>query len=166
MKQGLLVARSTSNLSQLIRPGTSRLHTRALARTTPLTRGLPLLNLPCPLSSCSSADDRRRRPARRPTSSLAMPTMANPSTNTASSRLNLVTRHLQPTPSTSTRHSSTATMSKQASHPAVLIPGPIEYDDRVLQAMSHYRYALCASVHVVDSFTKSRPVSRTLACPS
>ncbi|TKA64453.1 hypothetical protein B0A49_07231 [Cryomyces minteri] len=29
-------------------------------------------------------------------------------------------------------------MSTQAPHPALLIPGPIEFDDQVLQAMSHY----------------------------
>ncbi|KAI9711415.1 MAG: hypothetical protein M1812_007160 [Candelaria pacifica] len=29
-------------------------------------------------------------------------------------------------------------MSKQPEHPALLIPGPIEFDDEVLQAMSHY----------------------------
>jgi alanine-glyoxylate transaminase/serine-glyoxylate transaminase/serine-pyruvate transaminase len=31
-----------------------------------------------------------------------------------------------------------ATMSKQAEHPALLIPGPIEFDDDVLASMSHY----------------------------
>jgi alanine-glyoxylate transaminase/serine-glyoxylate transaminase/serine-pyruvate transaminase len=31
-------------------------------------------------------------------------------------------------------------MSTQAAHPALLIPGPIEFDDAVLQSMSHYRY--------------------------
>ena len=30
-------------------------------------------------------------------------------------------------------------MSNQAPHPALLIPGPIEFDDQVLQSMSHYR---------------------------
>lgn len=30
-------------------------------------------------------------------------------------------------------------MSSQANHPALLIPGPIEFDDAVLQSMSHYR---------------------------
>lgn len=32
-------------------------------------------------------------------------------------------------------------MSKQPPHPALLIPGPIEFDDAVLDSMSHYRYA-------------------------
>lgn len=32
-----------------------------------------------------------------------------------------------------------AAMSTQASHPALLIPGPIEFDDAVLQSMSHFR---------------------------
>lgn len=31
-------------------------------------------------------------------------------------------------------------MSSQPPHPALLIPGPIEFDDQVLQAMSHFRY--------------------------
>ena len=31
------------------------------------------------------------------------------------------------------------TMSSQPSHPTVLIPGPVEFDDEVLQSMSHYR---------------------------
>lgn len=31
-------------------------------------------------------------------------------------------------------------MSSQAPHPTLLIPGPIEFDDAVLQSMSHYRY--------------------------
>ncbi|KAK1249929.1 hypothetical protein MKX08_009932 [Trichoderma sp. CBMAI-0020] len=31
-----------------------------------------------------------------------------------------------------------AAMSTQASHPALLIPGPIEFDDAVLQSMSHF----------------------------
>ena len=31
-------------------------------------------------------------------------------------------------------------MSNQAPHPALLIPGPIEFDDAVLSSMSHYRY--------------------------
>ena len=31
-------------------------------------------------------------------------------------------------------------MSSQATHPTLLIPGPIEFDDAVLQSMSHYRY--------------------------
>ena len=34
----------------------------------------------------------------------------------------------------------TANMSTQPAHPALMIPGPIEFDDAVLQSMSHYRY--------------------------
>lgn len=30
-------------------------------------------------------------------------------------------------------------MSSQPDHPTLLIPGPIEFDDAVLQSMSHYR---------------------------
>jgi len=35
-------------------------------------------------------------------------------------------------------------MSNQPQHPTLLIPGPIEYSDEVLQSMSHYRYACSA----------------------
>jgi aspartate aminotransferase-like enzyme len=31
-------------------------------------------------------------------------------------------------------------MSSQAAHPTLLIPGPIEFDDDVLMALSHPRY--------------------------
>jgi hypothetical protein len=31
-------------------------------------------------------------------------------------------------------------MSNQPQHPALLIPGPIEFDDEVLNSMSHFRY--------------------------
>lgn len=34
--------------------------------------------------------------------------------------------------------SPSANMSTQAPHPTLLIPGPIEFDDAVLQSMSHY----------------------------
>jgi len=40
-------------------------------------------------------------------------------------------------------------MSNQAPHPALLIPGPIEFDDQVLQAMSHY-----SESHVGAPFVK------------
>ena len=29
---------------------------------------------------------------------------------------------------------------RQPEHPTLLIPGPVEFDDAVLNAMSHYRY--------------------------
>ncbi len=41
-----------------------------------------------------------------------------------------------PVPSNQRKMSS----STQAAHPTLLIPGPIEFDDAVLEAMSHYRY--------------------------
>jgi alanine-glyoxylate transaminase/serine-glyoxylate transaminase/serine-pyruvate transaminase len=37
---------------------------------------------------------------------------------------------------------NTVKMSSQPSHPALMIPGPVEFDDEVLQAMSHYRLDL------------------------
>lgn len=91
------------------------------------------------------------------------------SNSQAKARLSVISRHLQPTPnnslntpysseqrarqipagpkqsidsstfSTRTPAKPQVPMSSQAPHPAVLIPGPIEYDDAVLQAMSHYR---------------------------
>lgn len=54
-----------------------------------------------------------------------------------------------PIPSQTRRYTSTSSqtsetkeskMSNQPNHPALLIPGPIEFDDAVLQSMSHYRY--------------------------
>ncbi|KAJ3474893.1 hypothetical protein NLG97_g9649 [Lecanicillium saksenae] len=40
-------------------------------------------------------------------------------------------------------------MSSQAPHPTLLIPGPIEFDDAVLQSMSHY-----SESHVGAGFVK------------
>jgi len=34
----------------------------------------------------------------------------------------------------------TSTMSTQVNHPTLLIPGPVEFDDDVLQSMAHYRW--------------------------
>lgn len=39
----------------------------------------------------------------------------------------------------STSSHNAAKMSSQPDHPTLLIPGPIEFDDAVLQSMSHYR---------------------------
>src|SRR3569833_303136 len=49
-----------------------------------------------------------------------------------------------PTHSTTRRYSSSppATMSSHPEHPTLLIPGPIEFDDAVLQSMSHYRWVI------------------------
>ena len=38
-----------------------------------------------------------------------------------------------------TQKTTPPSMSTQAPHPAVMIPGPIEYDDDVLKSMSHFR---------------------------
>lgn len=48
------------------------------------------------------------------------------------------TSSAQETKSTETPAETTANMSSQAPHPTLLIPGPIEFDDQVLQSMSHY----------------------------
>jgi len=77
-------------------------------------------------------------------------------------RLSLISRHLAPDypintpytverlpdhidtsflPKTQTRKLSySANMSSQPAHPTLLIPGPIEFDDAVLQSMSHFRW--------------------------
>ncbi|KAG8632014.1 hypothetical protein KVT40_001154 [Elsinoe batatas] len=87
--------------------------------------------------------------------------MSHSSSSSARNRLSLVSRHLVDqqnlqlnTPYSTERRTtvrddlerierqqSTETpkkMSSQPSHPALLIPGPIEFDDEVLQSMSHY----------------------------
>jgi hypothetical protein len=72
-------------------------------------------------------------------------------------RLSVISRHLDPRPaipintpysieqSFQTRRLSSSPenskMASQPNHPALLIPGPIEFDDAVLQSMSHYRSA-------------------------
>jgi alanine-glyoxylate transaminase/serine-glyoxylate transaminase/serine-pyruvate transaminase len=76
----------------------------------------------------------------------------------AKSRLSLISRHLDEphialnTPFSRERVSAvgltsvlvepsnpTDMMSTQANHPTLLIPGPVEFDDEVLQSMAHYR---------------------------
>jgi alanine-glyoxylate transaminase/serine-glyoxylate transaminase/serine-pyruvate transaminase len=44
------------------------------------------------------------------------------------------------TPPKDIKEAKKSKMSNQPEHPALLIPGPIEFDDDVLQSMSHYRY--------------------------
>lgn len=49
-------------------------------------------------------------------------------------------------------------MSNQPAHPALLIPGPIEFDDAVLTSMSHYRYALYLNrtlISILTAFSES-----------
>ncbi|KAK4139326.1 pyridoxal phosphate-dependent transferase [Dichotomopilus funicola] len=85
----------------------------------------------------------------------------NPPDNTPPARLSLISRHLGPVypintpftverlpdtidtsllPKIQSRSLSTEApkMSSQAAHPTLLIPGPIEFDDAVLQSMSHF----------------------------
>lgn len=76
--------------------------------------------------------------------------MAPPSRNYISTgspsvvdRLSLVSGHLAGRNQTNISNLSAVnqsrTMSSQPPHPTLLIPGPIEFDDAVLNAMSHYR---------------------------
>lgn len=58
---------------------------------------------------------------------------------------NPVDRSLDPSTNSPSEHPS-PTMSSQAPHPTLLIPGPIEFDDAVLQSMSHYALVLPFSV--------------------
>lgn len=46
-------------------------------------------------------------------------------------------------------HSSSPAMSSQPEHATLLIPGPIEFDDAVLNSMSHYRLALLFFLTVI-----------------
>ncbi|KAH7366727.1 pyridoxal phosphate-dependent transferase [Plectosphaerella cucumerina] len=81
----------------------------------------------------------RRLPLRtiRP-EGMTLHTLKNPS----SARISLVAGHLgsspTSTPSTSQLPRPHSTMSTQPEHAALLIPGPIEFDDAVLHSMSHY----------------------------
>lgn len=96
--------------------------------------------------------------------------------STPHARLSMISRHLDPRPpisintpysierdasadsppSLQRRFSSSAQisdpakskMSIQATHPTLLIPGPIEFDDAVLQSMSHYRFAIRYHAHI------------------
>jgi len=98
---------------------------------------------------CPSAPIGQRR-------KLSEPTPRSMSQSNARLRVGVISRHLQldttisveilpviePLPKHSRRFSSSskqATMSTQPEHPALLIPGPIEFDDAVLQSMSHFR---------------------------
>lgn len=62
--------------------------------------------------------------------------------------------------------------SSQPEHATLLIPGPIEFDDAVLQSMSHYRYACGAAPLIwlpesVSLLTKSDLLVRAMsALPS
>ena len=71
-------------------------------------------------------------------------------------RLSLISRHLAPDYPINTPYAveripdtidtsllpkiQTRKMSTQPPHATLLIPGPIEFDDAVLQSMSHYRW--------------------------
>lgn len=57
-------------------------------------------------------------------------------------------------------------MSSQQPHAAVMIPGPVEFDDAVLNAMSHYRYASHPPPHAHHSPRLTPPANRTSAPPS
>ncbi len=46
----------------------------------------------------------------------------------------------QPKQKTEETNRMATNTSEQPDHPTVLIPGPIEFDQEVLQSMSHYRY--------------------------
>jgi len=86
-------------------------------------------------------------------------------------RLSLISRHLAPDypintpyaverlpdtidtsllPKTQTRNlSNSAKMSSQPAHSTLLIPGPIEFDDAVLNSMSHFRCVFVDSAGIV-----------------
>jgi hypothetical protein len=62
--------------------------------------------------------------------------------NPSTARLSMISTHLSATSASTVQNrglSSTSKMSSQPAHPVLLIPGPIEFDDAVLQSMSHFR---------------------------
>ncbi|KAB8611436.1 hypothetical protein FH972_025941 [Carpinus fangiana] len=120
----------------------------------------------------------------RATSSTKFP--INSSTATAQLRLNSISRHLQSRPTlelntpysterftsheresdpqapTSARdRQSEAMSSSQAPHPTVLIPGPIEYDDAVLESMSHFSQSHVGAPFV-NTFSEVLTMTRKL----
>ncbi|KAF3170246.1 hypothetical protein TWF106_007806 [Orbilia oligospora] len=96
--------------------------------------------------SLSTAAVAPRRPSTAPTTiyTNTSATSYNTPSSSASARLSQLNNHIPnkvSNISTALKYSTTATttpdkMSAQAEHPTVLIPGPIEFDDAVLQAMS------------------------------
>ncbi|KAK0634950.1 pyridoxal phosphate-dependent transferase [Bombardia bombarda] len=98
-------------------------------------------------------------------------------------RLSLISRHLAPDypintpytverlpdtidtsllPKTQTRKlSNSANMSSQPEHPTLLIPGPIEFDDAVLNSMSHYSESHVGPAFVA-TFGETLSMLRTL----
>lgn len=82
-----------------------------------------------------------------------------------SARVSMISTHLSASsglstsvPSTSSLQNRTLStsqpskMSSQPAHPTLLIPGPIEFDDAVLQSMSHFRYVYTS--HELGSITE------------
>ncbi|KAL8674933.1 MAG: hypothetical protein Q9168_000636 [Polycauliona sp. 1 TL-2023] len=108
----------------------------------------------------------------------SLPLRAFPTLASSRTRLSLISRHLQQRPpleintpfsserqaspeddlpytpltrqpvQTSGKEDKQNTMSNQAEHATLLIPGPIEFDDEVLQAMSHYSQSHVAAPFV------------------
>ncbi|KAK5138259.1 hypothetical protein LTR08_003320 [Meristemomyces frigidus] len=66
-----------------------------------------------------------------------------------------------PPPEQAEENIPTAAMSNQAPHPALLIPGPIEFDDEVLQSMSHYSESH-VSAPFVNTFGETLTMLRRL----
>lgn len=160
----------------------ARSHTR---QTWPETANLRAHHSQFPKSSFRSSTQAKMR---RVASRTALPHLAGSppsppplslhlSSSSPSTRLSLISQHLSGGPSSviansarsrsispiQTRRLSSASqrsMSSQPEHPTLLIPGPIEFDDDVLQSMSHYR-----SVLAPCTFGKL-PEPRLNSCPS
>ncbi|KAI0479056.1 alanine--glyoxylate aminotransferase [Xylariaceae sp. FL0804] len=79
-----------------------------------------------------------------------MPHHLSSATSGPASRISIISQHLAGARSSALLSSSTShqnrhlsssqssSMSSQPSHPTLLIPGPVEFDDAVLQSMSHF----------------------------
>lgn len=80
----------------------------------------------------------------KPRVAFGNPSPSSSFSTTSSDRISLVSQHLNSTQTNpnpiQTQSRALSNMSSQPEHPALLIPGPIEFDDAVLQSMSHYRY--------------------------
>ena len=107
---------------------------------------LPLarMRLPIPRTCIRSAIMEGMPRNMKPRVAFGNPSPSSSFSTTSSDRISLVSQHLNSTQTNpnpiQTQSRALSNMSSQPEHPALLIPGPIEFDDAVLQSMSHYRY--------------------------
>lgn len=76
-------------------------------------------------------------------------------------RLGLLANHLSKQTQKFSTNEASSNMSNQKPHPLTMIPGPIEFDDKVLEAMSHYAEAHTAAPFV-QTFGNTLKLTRQL----